>query len=72
MSFEQSTKAFEAVITKRGNSDPSLTIEYASYSGLFGTPRHSEQAIKYLKALPPSKERDRAIENVLLNGAHND
>jgi len=71
-SFEQSTKAFEAEIARHGNADPSLTIEYASYSGLFGTPRHAEQALKYLKALPKSKERDHVIENVLLNGAHND
>lgn len=64
---DQSIKAYEAEIARRGNPDPALTIAYARYLGMFGTSRFGDNALKYLRALPPSRERDQAIEMIEIN-----
>lgn len=64
---DQSFKAYEAEIARRGNPDPALTIAYAKYLGMFGIPQFSDQGLKYLKALPPSRERDHVIEMIEIN-----
>lgn len=64
---DRSFEVYEAEIARRGNPDPALTIAYARYLGMFGIPRLSDQSVKYLKALPPSQERDRTIEMIEIN-----
>jgi hypothetical protein len=64
---DQSFRAYEAEIARRGNPDPALTIAYARYLGMFGIPRFSDQGLKYLKTLPPSRERDHVIEMIEIN-----
>lgn len=64
---DQSFKAYEAEIARRGNPDPALTIAYARYLGMFGIPQFSDQGLKYLKTLPPSRERDHVIEMIEIN-----
>lgn len=64
---DQSFKAYEAEVSRRGNPDPALTIAYARYLGMFGIPRFSEQGLKYLKTLPPSEERDHVMEMIEIN-----
>ncbi len=64
---DQSFKAYEAEIARRGNADPALTISYARRIGMIGSSRFSDQALKYLNALPPSQERDHAIHMIKIN-----
>jgi hypothetical protein len=64
---DQSFKAYEAEIARRGNPDPALTISFASRIGIIGPTRFSDQALKYLYAIPPSPERDNAIDMIKLN-----
>lgn len=64
---DQSFKAYEAEIARRNNADPALTIAYARYIGMIGPDRYSEQALQYLHALPPSKDRDNVIHMIQIN-----
>ena len=64
---DRSFDAYEAEIARRGNPDPALTIAYARYLGMFGISRFNDQGLKYLKALPPSQERDQVIEMIEIN-----
>lgn len=64
---DQSFKAYEAEIARRGNAAPALTIAYARLMGMINSSRFSDQAMKYLKALPPSQERENAMQMIESN-----
>lgn len=64
---DQSFKAFEQEVARQGNPDPALTIAYTRRVGIFDSERFSSQALKYLRKLPASEERDNTIEMIEMN-----
>jgi hypothetical protein len=59
---DQSFKAYEQEVARRGGPDPELTIAYTFWLGTTGSNRLTEQAMKYLQELPASQKRDEAIQ----------
>jgi hypothetical protein len=64
---DQSFKAYEQEVARQGTIDPALTIAYTRYLGMFQSDYLSGQALKYLRKLPASQERDAAIRNIEIN-----
>jgi hypothetical protein len=64
---DQSFIAYEQEIARQGNPDPALTIAYARWLGMLDLERFSSQALKYLRKLPASEERDNTIEMIEMN-----
>jgi hypothetical protein len=64
---DQSFKAYEQEVARQGTIDPALTIAYTFHLGLFQSDYLSGQALKYLRQLPVSGERDEAIRNIETN-----
>ncbi len=61
---DQSFKAYEQEVAKQGNPDPELTIAYARWLSMHDSQHLNGQALKYLKQLPASQQRDEAINNI--------
>lgn len=63
----QSFKAFEQEVAGLAAPDASLTIAFATHVGIMQPENLGGQALKYLKELPASEERDRAIHLIEIN-----
>lgn len=64
---DPSIKAYQQEVAGQASPDPSLTIAFASHLGLMQLEPFSDQALKVLKELPASQERDNAIEIIEIN-----
>jgi hypothetical protein len=64
---DQSFKAYEQEFARLGGPDAELTIAYTFWLRTIGSDYLTDQAMKYLQALPESQKRDEAIRSLQSN-----